>query len=280
MSFSIEFWVGAGIAVFLGVVGLAVGIGMDAQTKNEFRFVVGCFLASAAIVVYGIEMWQMTVTWTAPWRLLSAFVLFALVLTGTGEAIRWAYGRHVRSTATPMRVEADHQSAEAKPAPEGVLAPKVTSVPVKPPITIEQHSSGPESPNVATFGNNSPVTITKKPNPYVPVIYYEFNGAKHVQQGASGEVILGDEYMIFPRFGQLEAEQKWQELLDACEQQIGKSPEWLTPYLFAGVAYANLGQKDRAIKLLEHVEKQAGGNKDYYEDASRILRILKELTQQ
>ena len=125
------------------------------------------------------------------------------------------------------------------------------------------------------LGNNSPVTITRKHNPYAAIVYYDFNGVKRIQKGASREAILGEEYTVFPRFGQLQTEQKWQELIDLCEQQIGKSPEWLTPYVFAGVGYANLGQKDKAIERLEYVEHHAAGNEEY-KDASRILHLLKD----
>ena len=171
---------------------------------------------------------------------------------------------------------------DAVPPPSATMAkntnPTATAPTPKskaPSITVEQHSSGPESPNVATFGNNSPVTITKKPNPYAAVVWYEFNGVKHIQEGNSFQAIAGDEMSVFPQFGQLQEQKKWQELGNLCEQQIAKSPEWLTPYLFSGIAYANLGQKDKAIERLEYVERQSAGN-EAYRDASRLLQILRD----
>jgi len=53
------------------------------------------------------------------------------------------------------------------------------------------------------------------------------------------------------------------------------TPEWLTPILFAGVAYANLGNKQKAIELLTKVVGRAAGD-TAYQDASRILEILKQ----
>lgn len=179
----------------------------------------------------------------------------------------------------------DSHAEEAKPSsasrrkPDNPASPSPGGRSERPKITVEQHSTGPDSPNVAMFGNNSPVTITRKPNPHIATVWYDFNGAKHIQQGTSGEVVIGEEYTIFPRLEQLQTGQKWQELIELCEQQMTRSPEWLTPYVFAGVGYANLGQKDTAIKRLEYVAQHAEGNKDY-EDAARILRILKEPTQQ
>lgn len=63
------------------------------------------------------------------------------------------------------------------------------------------------------------------------------------------------------------------EVRDLCEEQIRKTPEWLTPYLCAGVALANLGRREEAIRRLEHVEKMSSGNPDY----SAAARILNEL---
>ena len=128
---------------------------------------------------------------------------------------------------------------------------------------------------MATFGNNSPVTITKTPNPHAATVWYDFNGVKRIQEGASFEAILGKEYTVFPRFEQLYTERKWRELIELCVEQITKYPEWLRPYLFAGVGYANLDKKDKAIERLEYVEKKAGNNKAY-EDASRLMHLLRD----
>ena len=71
----------------------------------------------------------------------------------------------------------------------------------------------------------------------------------------------------------LEKQRKWAEVCDLCAAQIQKTPGWLTPYLCAGVALANLGREDEAILRLEHVEKMAPGNPDY----AAAVRILTEL---
>ncbi|MDP8212124.1 MAG: hypothetical protein P9X22_02385 [Candidatus Zapsychrus exili] len=64
-----------------------------------------------------------------------------------------------------------------------------------------------------------------------------------------------------------------------CEKQIEKTPEWLTPYLYLGVACANLGQNEKAIRNLEHVEQEAVGDAQY-SDAERILKYLKSQQEQ
>lgn len=106
-----------------------------------------------------------------------------------------------------------------------------------------------------------------------PVITYDFNGVKHVQQGHNFRAITGDEFAMFQELQELERQRNWVEVRNLCEAQIEKTPEWLTPYLCAGVAYANLGQEKEAIRRLEYVEKVAAGNPSY----SAATRILNEL---
>ena len=64
---------------------------------------------------------------------------------------------------------------------------------------------------------------------------------------------------------------------ELCEEQIQKTPEWLTPYLCAGVANANLDRFDEAIHRLEYVEKMAACNPEY-SAATRVLnQVRREL---
>jgi hypothetical protein len=106
-----------------------------------------------------------------------------------------------------------------------------------------------------------------------PAITYDFNGVKHIQRGHNFRAITGDEFTVFEMLKALETQGAWVEVRELCEAQIQKTPEWLTPYLCAGVAHANLGNVEEAIIRLEHVELMASGNPDY----SAATRILKEL---
>ena len=108
-----------------------------------------------------------------------------------------------------------------------------------------------------------------------PAITYDFNGVKHIQQGHNFRAISGDEFAVFQVLKTLEAQGNWAEVRDLCEVQILKTPEWLTPYLCAGVAHANLGNVEEAIVLLEHVESLAADNPDYLA-ATRILNELRK----
>jgi len=107
-----------------------------------------------------------------------------------------------------------------------------------------------------------------------PVVTYDFDGVKHVQQGHSFRAVSGEECDIFQEIQELERQRNWAAIRDLCEMQIEKTPEWLTPYLCAGVAHANLGEEHEAIPRLEHVEKAANGN-PLYAAATRILNQLR-----
>ena len=56
-----------------------------------------------------------------------------------------------------------------------------------------------------------------------------------------------------------------------------KTPEWLTPRLFAAVADLHLGKIDEAIEYLDYVREKAGGNSDYA-DAGRLREEIRQNT--
>jgi hypothetical protein len=107
------------------------------------------------------------------------------------------------------------------------------------------------------------------------LVTYDFNGTKHLRQGHSFRVFTGDEFEVFQQLQDLERQQNWIAVRDLCEAQIRKTPRWLTPYLCAGVAHANLGQEKDAIPLLEYVVKMAPGDPNYAA-AARILLDLRK----
>jgi hypothetical protein len=106
-------------------------------------------------------------------------------------------------------------------------------------------------------------------------ITYDFNGVKHIQQGNNFRAVTGEEAMVFERLQDLESQGNWAAVREICEMQIAKTPEWLTPYLCAGVASANLGQESEAIERLEHVQRLCGDDPNYAA-AARILTQLKK----
>ena len=105
-------------------------------------------------------------------------------------------------------------------------------------------------------------------------VRYEFNGIKHVRQGYGTEAVVWDEFAIFEILKELEKQGHWVAVRDLCEQQIQETPEWLTPYLCAGVAHANLGEFSEAVRRLEYVERMAASNLQY-SAASRVLKQIR-----
>ena len=78
----------------------------------------------------------------------------------------------------------------------------------------------------------------------IGAVRYEFSGIKHIRTGRDSGTSTWDEFAIFQIIKELEKNGQWTEVRDLCEEQIRKTPDWLTPYLCAGVAHANLGNCD------------------------------------
>jgi len=104
---------------------------------------------------------------------------------------------------------------------------------------------------------------------------YDFNGTKWVTTGP-GHIFIetGLEFEIFKKINELEKQRNYPELKNICEQQIIKTPEWLTPYLYLGLAFANMGNKEKAIEMFEYVLKNAPDDPAYAQ-AKEFLKKLK-----
>jgi len=105
---------------------------------------------------------------------------------------------------------------------------------------------------------------------------YNFNGVKKVISKSGKESLYaGPEVEIFRKIRRLEKEQKVDELAKVCEEQIYKTPEWLTPHMFLGLAYANSGKHELAVKKFEFVLENAP-NDPVYAQAEEFLKALKK----
>jgi hypothetical protein len=115
-KFSTEFWVETALALLFFVFGTALALTMlDRKTKGEFYAVIVCFTSSSAIVIYGIEAWQVSTPWSMRARALVSFLLIAGVLVLTGECVRWARGRHMRAEPPPSSTQAPTAKTPEKP---------------------------------------------------------------------------------------------------------------------------------------------------------------------
>jgi len=94
-------------------------------------------------------------------------------------------------------------------------------------------------------------------------ISYDFKGTKRETKAGHINLIQGKEIAVFKTMSKLQNEKNYIELVTVCENQIKETPEWLTPYLFLGVAYDNLDKKDKAIQMYEYVKENSFGDSEY-----------------
>jgi hypothetical protein len=115
-------------------------------------------------------------------------------------------------------------------------------------------------------------------NPNAPRITYTFDGFKRTF--SPGRIGGGDDGggEIFKQIGALEQARDWAVLSKLSESQMRERPEWITPYVAAGEAYLQLGNRAKALELLESAEKQIAGNPDYdpiQKPLAQMLQILR-----
>lgn len=115
-------------------------------------------------------------------------------------------------------------------------------------------------------------------NPNAPKVAYTYNGLKRVIR--PGVIDVDDSGMeIFNKITQLEQNKDWDGMLKLSEEQMKERPEWLTPYFAAGLAYLQLGQREKAIEMLDVFDRRKAGNTDYdplNKALNEMLKILKD----
>jgi len=84
---------------------------------------------------------------------------------------------------------------------------------------------------------------------------------------------LGIEMGVFQELQRLETEGQHDAIIQLAGRQIEETPSWLTPYLFRGVAFSNLGRVDEAIRDLEYVVRESAGDAAY----SQATVVLEQL---
>jgi hypothetical protein len=103
---------------------------------------------------------------------------------------------------------------------------------------------------------------------------YEFNGNRRQGLGPGHTAVsVGPETNVFRKIMELQGNKDWIELLTVCEAQIKSTPNWLTPYLFSGIANANLGNFVDAEERLEFVVTKAGNDPNYSVAPGILARI-------
>ncbi|HEV2304170.1 MAG TPA: hypothetical protein VGR93_01495 [Candidatus Acidoferrales bacterium] len=106
---------------------------------------------------------------------------------------------------------------------------------------------------------------------------YDFNGARRSESPGRSEVVAGPEINIFQQLGKLNDSGDWNGLLGLAEKQIKQTPDWPTPYLFAGIASARLGQREVAIERLQTFLSGADDRMDYQNATNYAKQLLEQL---
>ena len=104
---------------------------------------------------------------------------------------------------------------------------------------------------------------------------YDFYGIRLQNGRREQKHDVGREWLAYGRMEKAALARSWDELAVLCEEEMKRTPEWLTPYYFAGIAYANKGETERARVLLDHVRK-LGQSDPLYSDAGKLLRAMEE----
>jgi hypothetical protein len=101
------------LGVLALLVGLGVTLGMDARTRGEFRFAVGCFILSACMLCCTVGVWQVATEIRWYQRFLISGCCFALIGVLLVEGIRWTHHRHLHAR---ISIEPSHPAPAAPPS--------------------------------------------------------------------------------------------------------------------------------------------------------------------
>lgn len=99
-----------------------------------------------------------------------------------------------------------------------------------------------------------------------PIKKYSFSGAMTIIEGNRIAAYQGEKADAFNKLLTLEKERQYTELLAVCKKEIAETPEWLTPYLFQGVAQANMGLENDAISSFKYVITKTTSDPDLKND--------------
>jgi len=92
---------------------------------------------------------------------------------------------------------------------------------------------------------------------------FDFNGARRVKSGGRTHAIADEEFGLFKKLIKLDNERNYTEMLKLIEPQIKKTPTWFTLYYLRGIAYANIGDTNKAIIDFEDFVRKASGDISY-----------------
>lgn len=148
---------------------------------------------------------------------------------------------------------------------------QVNSPAANSPVSVEQTGKN----NIAQIGNNNKAEIEEF-DPNKAQVRYEVNGVRHAQ--VPGKISADDSEV--GSYNQLMSDvnaQDWQDARSLAQEQIGRAPEWPTPYFVLGQAEANLCDKEGVSKNLKKFLDMTQNRGDYrntVEAAKKFLDLI------
>jgi len=218
------------------------------------------------------------------WIIVLRIALFVGVFFCVGYLVKGIVKKPIAS----MTAKADGKQQEQPPKQEDKKdnkkeqdakksAPKPKLKVEQPNISVGNVEQGPCSNlQIGSSGtqtvNCGPITVNQE-----PLFWYEFNGTKHSKSGPMSSAGAGAENSAYVELMQLEKAGDWDVLRDYAEKQINEYPNWWTPFVLDGKAYASLGNLDKAIEEMSHGLDLAKGTPSASEPQYRLaVQMLAE----
>ena len=92
---------------------------------------------------------------------------------------------------------------------------------------------------------------------------YDYFGFRLERRADGDHKLAGRTCMVYNQMADLARQEQWGALAKLAEEETRRTPDWLTPRLFAGLACARNGEGARARGFLEYVRKHALGDPQY-----------------
>jgi hypothetical protein len=254
------------LTVIAALIGAAVTIAMDAKTKGEARFAMGCFIFAGLVIIAMVGVWDVNTLASFPVRALAS-VLIALVSYGTFEAVRWTHNRHVRAS-----------TGEAIPKIEALPQPKSDALASKQTTPIQAPPPAPKRASSRTTSINKPTPLPDNRRPAVVRITNSEDGEVKGVRGYgdidgvvvdhSSNIKVTDVQVVAP------SSSKFEELKARINEHAGFATKIKKDFVWYRKQMALASSSDSDIERVKKVEKEF---KNIASDRNATLALLQKL---
>jgi hypothetical protein len=163
-----------------------------------------------------------------------------------------------RDCPAPTKFRPSAIPTKASPPPGAAT----TSPVVIPPNTKIEATT--KAPNSAAVGiNTGTVTVNPEVNPNQATKVYNCAGIwKTVGPSEHASVEISSPHTekipVYKKMAELNNTKDWTGLLRTCSAEIKSTPEWLAPYVFCSMSNLALGNRTKALELLDYYDAHKG----------------------